>query len=132
MVKPVQTTRYLERLCWTLAAVCLLPYTLATGARAYYVAFANPVETTAIDSLPATPPARPSERLQQPLSRSEAVTGAERPLWAPQREFLRFKSGAVPAVDAVLRLPKQETNKRTEPATQSPHGSLDRMRRNDI
>jgi hypothetical protein len=39
MVQLVDATRLFERLCWTVAAVCLLPYALSTGASAWHAAF---------------------------------------------------------------------------------------------
>lgn len=105
-----RATSYLERLCWLAAVLCLLPYALTTGGRAWYASIA--ADESSADESSVTVEASPAEAERPPpLDAPVADAGiAKDALWAPQRvkAFLRYKANADLPVAAVLRLPAQD------------------------
>lgn len=101
-----RATRYLERFCWTAAALCVLPYALTTGARAWYASVASSDTVVAVEALPTVPEISPPEK--PALASDRAVSRYAS--WAPQRlkDLLRYRANDELPVAAVLRLPRQE------------------------
>lgn len=95
-----RATSYLERFCWLAAVLCLLPYALTTGGRAWYASIAADETSVTVEAPPAE-----AERVP-PLD----APVAKYALWAPQRikALLRYEASADLPVAAVLRLPAQD------------------------
>lgn len=111
-----RATRYLERFCWGAAVLCLLPYALTSGGRAWYASLAS--DTAAVEAHDAVaveagnaPTVSIAELTVPPdPALTEKNRTSKYAVWAPQRlkDLLRYRANAELPVAAVLRLPNQD------------------------